>query len=406
MGLSQIAIEDLTNYEMLIQLQRLEFKWEAWIAPASRSKKLKEAIPIGYTNGASKVYYTTRCPSKFYLMAMLKADDMLKRGLPIVMHGQKDAWYKSVLDGDFSVAVAVAVGDDCCIDDVEPGEPSVPDDEVFPRAPRDRVLDDPGLDDGGEDAFDDDDGLRGRSLEEDIEKIMDEMMAAEELAEIERVTDDMGDGDAVGPPPALPDDAPRLWGNVLAPGDETPQLPGPGPGTPPLGPIPEGLAEGLPPDPPPPVPLPGHADDELVEECLKSGYYGCFRLTARQAGVHGGSRFGAFEARCYYHKKNFKTGCAKSFRIEGPTWADRHLTVKRAIWWFTMAREMDRQWQHMAFEARPDIDGALPTAEELLALKMGFVERPDPKTILNDEQWDEIVANELAAKELEAAAAG
>ena len=92
-----MAIEDLTNYEMLVQLTRLGFHWQTWIAPAQRSKKLAEAIPIGYTAGKSKVYYTTRCPSRFYLTAILNADDMFERGLPIVRHGQKDGWYKSVL---------------------------------------------------------------------------------------------------------------------------------------------------------------------------------------------------------------------------------------------------------------------------------------------------------------------
>ena len=62
----------------------------------------------------------------------------------------------------------------------------------------------------------------------------------------------------------------------------------------------------------------------LAENVLKSGYWGCFRITALDAHTKNGGEYGAFETRCYFHKLNAGTGCAKYIRIEGCTWAHRY----------------------------------------------------------------------------------
>jgi hypothetical protein len=144
-----------------------------------------------------------------------------------------------------------------------------------------------------------------------------------------------------------------------------------------------------PPAPPPPEPLdesvpflkrgPG-GQLELPEpdagpfDCLRSGSWGCFRLTARPPGDKGGA-FGAFHIKCLFHKKNAKSGCAKHITVEGASWADRYLAMRRALWWASVYNEHDTQEAHKDFHARPDIDGIIPSSAELQAKRVDA--RPD-----------------------------
>ena len=94
--------------------------------------------------------------------------------------------------------------------------------------------------------------------------------------------------------------------------------------------------------PPPPSPVvpaappvaDGDADggrdpDEIARSMLRGTYWGCQRITAIPAGRKNGGRFGAFEARCYFHTLRRHagqnhTGCAKYCKKAGPTWQDRY----------------------------------------------------------------------------------
>ena len=204
---------------------------------------------------------------------------MTRAGLPIVLHGQKDAWYKKILSGDFTLPdwyvkkpskVGVKAIDDLDIGmDVEMdsgGAPPLPPPEMSP--------DDVG---GDLDFLDGNDSDDSGGIERALEAVIDEM---------ER------DGHPVMHPAddanGMPDDG---RGGIPTPpagagGIETPDamVAPQTPRTPPM------AAAPAPSPPPPPLPLPDR--DVLVEETLASGSWGVFRLTARPAGKKGGKHGG------------------------------------------------------------------------------------------------------------------
>ena len=82
------------------------------------------------------------------------------------------------------------------------------------------------------------------------------------------------------------------------------------------------------------------------------------------------------------------TGCTREFRIHGAGRTDQALAARRCLWWATQARDVDRQWKHLAI---PDIeDDALPSWE-LLQLRR-IDERPPKHLIRTDLELDSGVA--------------
>jgi hypothetical protein len=268
-----------------------------------------------------------RVSAAIVLNARASSKDFFEGGCTVVRHGQLDPYYKKILSGDFSNCAAPAKA-------IADGAPLAADvdsgAEEHARVPTSSHASDAGLD------FD---------MEAELELLLagdDEVALAE----------DAGAG-AEGP--AM--DAIVHDGAVLE--DEH---------------VPVELAEEAPP---------------LIED-VKKGSFGAFTFTPRSKDHPKGGRFGAWEVRCPFHKLNPKSGCAKHFGVEGPTFAHQVAAGRRAAWWCTVARNYDRQRKHMlAFLA--DLVGDPPTDEELIAPKITV--RPKPKDILDDVALDELDAH-------------
>jgi hypothetical protein len=207
-----------------------------------------------------------------------------------------------------------------------------------------------------------DGGAAEPSLEDDLEKLLAE--AGLLLPKVPATPEHDHVGGDVTPEVALGGD---VTPSVSLGGDVTP----------------EAVAE-------PPVALPAdpRAEPADFEEVLKSGSWGVFRLTVRKPSGGRAGLCGAYSARCIFHRKNDKSGCAREFKIEGPDWVHRYECIRRALWWLSSYDRFDRWRDHFDFDAIPGVDGELPTAADLHALKV--VERPCPGTILTDAELDEL----------------
>ena len=80
------------------------------------------------------------------------------------------------------------------------------------------------------------------------------------------------------------------------------------------------------------------------------------------------------------------TGCTREFRIEGAGSTDQAQAARRCLWRATQARDVDRQWNHLAI---PDIGDAGPSWE-LLRLRR-IDERPPKQMIRTDLELDKDV---------------
>jgi hypothetical protein len=78
------------------------------------------------------------------------------------------------------------------------------------------------------------------------------------------------------------------------------------------------------------------------------------------------------------------------------------LAVRRGLWWCSVYSDYDRQWKHRSFDAKPGIDGPLPSADELMPLKVTVA--PGKGEAFTDDQLDELDA--MDAHNAAAAAAG
>ena len=124
--------------------------------------------------------------------------------------------------------------------------------------------------------------------------------------------DDSGDGGGPGDDrPAVEDPA---AGGDVAGGEDSDGPGGAGSAGSAAG---EGEGEGeegagaRPADPPPEVPdRPDRfSDGDVSLDMLRSRTWGAFRMTPRQPGSTQGGRFGAWQVRCPFHKKNNSSGC-------------------------------------------------------------------------------------------------
>ena len=82
------------------------------------------------------------------------------------------------------------------------------------------------------------------------------------------------------------------------------------------------------------------------------------------------------------------TGCTREFRIQGAGSTDQALVARRCLWWATQARDVDRQWKHLAI---PDVEDDAVPSWEILRLRR-IDERPPKHLIRNDLDLDSEVA--------------
>jgi hypothetical protein len=73
-----IPLADQTAYELMAALQSQGWSWHPWLAKSSRTRGGVDllAIPDGYKLGDEKRWYSTRCPSKFYMHVLLQSEDL------------------------------------------------------------------------------------------------------------------------------------------------------------------------------------------------------------------------------------------------------------------------------------------------------------------------------------------
>ena len=72
-----------------------------------------------------------------------------------------------------------------------------------------------------------------------------------------------------------------------------------------------------PPAEPAPPPILDEQPEDPFADYLASGYWGPFRFIALPVGVKNSGRYGAFEIRCVYHRKDSSTGCARYIKLDG-----------------------------------------------------------------------------------------
>ena len=65
--------EEHTVFELIRRLEADGWEWRLWRPPSSRRKS--EVIPRAFTPGAAKVWYSTLCPSRRYLLLLLRSED-------------------------------------------------------------------------------------------------------------------------------------------------------------------------------------------------------------------------------------------------------------------------------------------------------------------------------------------
>ena len=69
-----IALEDMTEYELIKTLQDRGWSWCLWVPPSKRRKK-DPPLPIGYRRHDPLVYYSTAKVQCGYLIALAKSED-------------------------------------------------------------------------------------------------------------------------------------------------------------------------------------------------------------------------------------------------------------------------------------------------------------------------------------------
>eukprot|EP00972_Heterocapsa_arctica_P016728 2467428-Heterocapsa_arctica.AAC.1 len=156
------------------------------------------------------------------------------------------------------------------------------------------------------------------------------------------------------------------------PGDGPPSLEA----VPPPHPLPLAPPELAPPE------VPDNADENPLQKMLPMGRYGIFTISpkqpGRQAGPHGG-----YQVRCPFHRLNAKSECKKYLRIAGPGIEDKRITIRRLMWWCTMAKDFDRQRLHLNQPLPPE---QCPSFPYLRAKNVS--DKPLPGSVRTDVELD------------------
>jgi hypothetical protein len=108
--------------------------------------------------------------------------------------------------------------------------------------------------------------------------------------------------------------------------------------------------------PPAPGEVLGHGAEHVdaqgdFEQVLKGKLWGMFRITPKQPTGSSGGRFGGFQARCPWHRRNDQTECKTFFRLEGPSQEERERCLRRLLFWCARATEHPQQRNHISDDA-------------------------------------------------------
>eukprot|EP00971_Amphidinium_carterae_P350631 6491656-Amphidinium_carterae.4 len=173
------------------------------------------------------------------------------------------------------------------------------------------------------------------------------------------------------------------------------------------------------------VPVADNAEDNAEAEAeavlatylhLKTKKRGGFTLTPKQAAGRGGldrrypdihikatgdlhstfhctaGRYGGFQASCPFHKKNSRTGCKRFIQVTGAKLQDRRDALLKCLYWCLEARHHHRQRWHVYCEIPPV--AALPNVQTLWE-QLGDMQRPEPP-VLDDDELDDALAVTVA----------
>ena len=67
-----VSEEELTIFELMKRLEADGWEWRLWRPPSTRRKS--DVIPAAYAPRSAKVWYSTLCPSRRYLLLLLKSE--------------------------------------------------------------------------------------------------------------------------------------------------------------------------------------------------------------------------------------------------------------------------------------------------------------------------------------------
>ena len=85
----EMALEQLTPYELIVSLADADWAWSAWVPPSKRGRLLADAF-VPYVRDGPKVWYSGQTLAPNYMMVLLRADELFDRGLAIIEHGRHE----------------------------------------------------------------------------------------------------------------------------------------------------------------------------------------------------------------------------------------------------------------------------------------------------------------------------
>ena len=325
--LQHSPLEDCTVYELMSRLELLDWSWE----PIPRPTKAKPVCfeQLVYQADAPKIWRSTAkqiLPE--YLRCLLKSDELISAGCEYIPHIAAESVYSALLRGDFDALQQVSFPQLSAKHkplalglDIDLGHDALAD---FLPSNATALGDVVQAEDGGEDWWDLD-------TWGPMEEWIDAVASALELAE-----------------PSIDDEPDHVE---------------------PAAPTPEPVV---------PAPASQLVADARESEALvslenetKVGRWGSFRVT-----YHPGRRsHGFFEAECSFHRRNYTSGCKRTFIVKGPELHQRHASLRLCLHWCSLAPQFPRQRTHLRC---PLFDDDAPKADQLSMLLSQLPTPPDP----------------------------
>ena len=354
---ADLALEERTQWELMLMLEERGWEWQPLTGKRRRSSA------FDYVSGGPLVWYTSGpVACALYLRVLLEAPRLFAAGIAAIPHGKNKAYYKQLLAGVQPTGArrpralnVDTLQDDMALPELPDGEPAPHDADVqhlrqFPHR-------------SGEFSDEEEEAEWVRALEDALEE---GSTASEPSPPNEEATS------AAAPCPPEHHPAP-VEQHCAAPGEPRAaeaggsaatarraaggSLPGPAPeAAVPVPACPVGASEAALVQPILSASL--VAEPSAPEVVLRSGAWGCFRITPKTR-----SGFGGFQARCPWHRKNASTDCKKFISLSGPSRLHQLECIRRLLTWCLSYQRFDRQRDHVRFT--PSLQQALRTTELL-----------------------------------------
>ena len=320
-------LQDVRSGYALMQILRADgWVWE--LLPA----KTNPALHF-YSVGGRKVWLSrTSRTCKAYLACLVDAPRLLNSfGIQRIVAGQKPHVYKKMFLGEIARPCLRAIEDDHA---------------TFTDHDAPMIEDEAGIR-GHSDGESDDGGW----LEDDLARLIFGDLPAAPPDEIPRAASPEGD-----PAPSTP----------LAPRAIVPFEPAS-----PRRRIPRAVR---------PFTFPTFEDDPSFSYSTKWWGGGLFRITPLPTKPT--EPFGRWEADCPFHRKNTKSGCRRSLKVQKPGAAGQWAILNMLRHWCNRAELFDRQWKHLMLDL-----SEVPDPAVVLAQMIDPIRRPIGR-VLNDIELD------------------